>query len=905
MNTNAHRWRRFFAVLFAFSLLAASCGGSDADESANDTAAEVDDADSSADASADDGDAMDDEESMDDEEPMEDEEPAPTPEPVEIDESSVISDDCAIPNPDDEVELDILGWEFPITTAYAEEFEDCEAGGYSINYQFLDSAAAQEQMKLDAATGSPEFEIYQGSNSFLLELANAGSLMPLNDLIAKYGDQFDLGSIDQSFLDFVSLDGNVYGIPAVSNTMHVFYNEPVLNDLGVAVPTTFAEALEACPTIQAAGYDVGFIYNLSAGWSWRIEFDSILGSLGVDPVDRSTGEPNFNSPEGIEAANILKDMWETCGGSAAGSYSLDDIQAAFQTGEIVLGHTWASRAGAMDDPEASSEVGNIQYAPALSVDGSILASPAYVDGWGIPAGTPEDKVEEIFLAIAAATDLESQETAAEFGLVTRAGVTNPNGPRDAAAAEASLVNGKGPDLSHPAAGVARAKLGDALIQILDGASVEDVLAEAEAAYLEEAGDLIGGGSAAEPVAFDNVISDECAIPAVDDLELDILGWEFPITTAYAEEFEDCEAGGYSINYQFLDSAAAQEQMKLDAATGSPEFEIYQGSNSFLLELANAGSLMPLNDLIAKYGDQFDLGSIDQSFLDFVSLDGNVYGIPAVSNTMHVFYNEPVLNDLGVAVPTTFAEALEACPTIQAAGYDVGFIYNLSAGWSWRIEFDSILGSLGVDPVDRSTGEPNFNSPEGIEAANILKDMWETCGGSAAGSYSLDDIQAAFQTGEIVLGHTWASRAGAMDDPEASSEVGNIQYAPALSVDGSILASPAYVDGWGIPAGTPEDKVEEIFLAIAAATDLESQETAAEFGLVTRAGVTNPNGPRDAAAAEASLVNGKGPDLSHPAAGIARAKLGDALIQILDGASVEDVLAEAEAAYLDEAGDLIG
>ena len=476
MNTHMHRWRRTLAILFAFALVATACGGSDIADIADDSTDAVEDvADDAADVVED----------------ATDDEPAPTPEPVVIDQSTVISDECGIPNPESELELDILGWEFPITTAYAEEFEDCEEGNYSINYQFLDSAAAQEQMKLDAATGEPQFEIYQGSNSFLLELANAGSLMPLNDLIAKYGDQYDLAGIDQSFLDFMSIDGNIYGIPAVSNTMHIFYNEPLLADIGVDVPTTFAEALASCPTIQAAGYDVGFMYNLSAGWAWRIEFEAILGSLGVDSVDPLTGEPNFNSPEGIQALNILKDMWETCGGSSAGAYSLDDYQAALQTGEIVMGHIWASRAGAMDDPEASTVVGDIQYAPALSVNGDILASPAYVDGWGIPTGTDPAIIDAIFLAIAAATDRESQETAAEFGLVTRAGITNDNGPRDAAAAEASLVNGKGPDLSHPAAGIARAKLGDALIQILDGVSVEDVLAEAEAAYLEEAGDLVG------------------------------------------------------------------------------------------------------------------------------------------------------------------------------------------------------------------------------------------------------------------------------------------------------------------------------------------------------------------------------------------------------------------------------
>ena len=227
---------------------------------------------------------------------------------------------------------------------------------------------------------------------------------------------------------------------------------------------------------------------------------------------------------------------------------------------------------------------------------------------------------------------------------------------------------------------------------------------------------------------------------------------------------------------------------------------------------------------------------------------------------------------------------------------------LSAGWAWQIEFDSVLGSLGVSPIDPVTGQPNFNGPEGIEAATTLKNMAEQCAPNAAGSYSTDDVQAAFQTGEAILGHTWASRAGAMDDPEASTVVGDIEFASALSSGGAVVAAPAYIDGWGIPVGTPEEKVEAIFLAMLAATDLESQSAAAQFGLVTRTGVSHPEGPRDADAAAASLVNGRGADLTHPAAGIARAKLGEALVTILDGTPVEEALANAEAAYLAEAGD---
>ena len=463
-------WWRLVAVVMALAFTAAACG-SDDDEATSDDSAEETTAEESSTDESESEDAMEDEE-----EAMEEDTAA-----------AMISDECNIPNPAEEVEIDVMGWEFPIISQYAEELEECEEGNYSFNVQFLDSAEAQDAMRLDGATGSPEFEIYQGSNSFIIELANSGALMPLNDLIDKYGAEYGLDQIDQAFFDFNSIDGNIYAIPMVSNTMHLFYNEPKLAEIGVDVPTTFTEALAACPTIRDAGYDTAFMYMLSAGWSWQIEFDSVIGALGVPPVDPATGQPNFNGPEGIEAANLLKTMLDDCGGTAASTYSTDDIQAAFQTGEIILGHTWASRAAAMDDPEASTEVGNIQFAPALSVDGGTLAAPAYTDGYGIPVGVDEAIIEDIFLAILAAADAESQEAAAEFGLVTRAGVSNPNGPRDGDAAQVSLVNGRGPDGSSAAAAIARAKLGEALITILDGTSVEDALAAAEAAYLEEAG----------------------------------------------------------------------------------------------------------------------------------------------------------------------------------------------------------------------------------------------------------------------------------------------------------------------------------------------------------------------------------------------------------------------------------
>ena len=483
MNLTKTALGRLLAVLFAFALVAAACGDDGDDEAGEGEDSAAVDTDSGDDDEG--GDSSDGDDSSDDDAMADDDDSGDAM-------AEHISDDCPIPNPEEEVEIDLLGWSFPVVDEFAKQLEECGEGNYSFNVQFLDSTEARNQATLDLATGDPSFEIIQGSNSFIVELANQDLLRPLNDFIDKYGDEFDLDQIDQSFYDLGSVDGNVYAIPMVSNTMHVFYNEAKMDELGLTVPTTFDEAIAQCADLEEAGV-AGFAIMASAGWAWQIEFDNVLGSMGVDPVDPETGQPNFNSPEGIAAANVLVDVLESCGGSTAGSYSTDDIQNAFQTEEYIVGQTWASRAAAMDDPEASLVVDGIKFAPALSTGGDILAAPAFMDGYGIPAGIDDVLAEQIFLAIMAAADVESQEAAAAHSTVTRTGISNADGPRNGEAVETSLVNGKGPDIAHPAAGLARAEIGNALITILDGVSVEDALAAAEEAYLAEAEaqDLLG------------------------------------------------------------------------------------------------------------------------------------------------------------------------------------------------------------------------------------------------------------------------------------------------------------------------------------------------------------------------------------------------------------------------------
>lgn len=475
MSTTQHRFGRLLAALLAVTLLASACGSDDAATTTDDTTTTTE--------------AME-EETPDTTEAME-EETSDTTEAM-VEEIAMISDECNIPNPEDEIEVDVIGWEFPVLTQYAEELLDCEEGNYTVNYQFLDSGPAREQMLTDAATGSPTFELYQGSNSHLAALVAADAIMPLDDLVEKYSELFDFDAIPQAQWDAASFNGSIYSIPMVSNVQYQFYNKPKLEELGVSVPTNFTEALEACQALKAAGQDAGYVYHVKPEdtWALRIEFHSILGAFGEFALDNETGQPNIATENAAKAAAHIKQFAEECSGDAARSYGTSDIQAGFQSGELLLGHTWASRSAAMDDAESSTVVGDIFFAPALTADGgTIRASSAYIDGWAIPAGTDPELIEPLFLLMGAASDAESQTAAAAFNAVTRDGSESADGAilRATDAFVLTAAEGRGKDQTHPGAPIMDAKIAEAMDAIVNqGADIDASLLTAQDAYIEEA-----------------------------------------------------------------------------------------------------------------------------------------------------------------------------------------------------------------------------------------------------------------------------------------------------------------------------------------------------------------------------------------------------------------------------------
>ncbi|MCS6835312.1 MAG: extracellular solute-binding protein [Anaerolineae bacterium] len=398
-------------------------------------------------------------------------------------------DACDVPPPAQETRVNMIGWTFPIMDFYAAELAKCsEVPNLTVNVQLLASADAQSEMRLAASSqGASPYDIIHGSNAFIGEMASKGWLLPLNDLIDKYREQYDLDDIDASSYAAASQDGIIYGIPIVVNTQHFYYNTEILEAAGIEPPQTYTDVIAACQAMdeEALGIDFAFGMVLSAGWAWQIEWVNIYNAFGGALLDENN-MPIFNDEVGVESLELLMGIVNACLGEDGLTLSTDNLQAGLANGSIAMGHMWASRAAMMDDEELSDVVGKIEFAPALfpTTEQTIRAGIAWGDFLAIPATSEVDK-ELLFQIIMEAADKESQMAATEFGLVPRKSA-EVKAPRYSPAALQTIIEG-GPATSNPAQAILNSALGQFLPKVATGElSAKEALDAAAQLYIEEA-----------------------------------------------------------------------------------------------------------------------------------------------------------------------------------------------------------------------------------------------------------------------------------------------------------------------------------------------------------------------------------------------------------------------------------
>lgn len=321
------------------------------------------------------------------------------------------------------------------------------------------------------------------SNGTVTPLLNEGTIRPLDDLVAKYGQNLSSNQL-------IRVDGQIMAIAMMVNTQHMMYRSDIFADLGLEAPVTYDDVLAAAEAIKAAGvvdYPLGA--TMKSGWNLAQDFNNMfLGFGGTFYGDDSM--PMVNSEAGINTLEMMQKLAVYMDPEFLVSDSTY-VQQQFQQGKIAMANLWASRGGAMNDAAESSVVGKVGSSAApLAMAGGAPATTLWWDGIVIAANISDEEADAAFrLAMEGlTTDMVQANNDAAIWLV------NGYQPSDMAAgaiATATAAPAPAPYPSTSQMGLMHTALGNVLPAFFTGEmSAEAALAAVEDAYktaAEEAG----------------------------------------------------------------------------------------------------------------------------------------------------------------------------------------------------------------------------------------------------------------------------------------------------------------------------------------------------------------------------------------------------------------------------------
>lgn len=346
-----------------------------------------------------------------------------------------------------------------------------ECGNFSAS---LDQEFREKQPEAFAADPSI-YQIGGVANSTMIPLLNAGSIRPLDDLVAKYGQHLSPNQL-------IKVDGVTYAVAMMVNAQHLMYRADILADLGIEVPTTYAEVMAAAEKIEAAGvvdYPLGGTFK--SGWNLAEEFvNNFLGEGGEFFTDGNM--PNINNAQGMAALEVMKALTEYMDPE----YLVSDstyVQQQFQQGKIAMANLWASRAAAMDDPAESQVVGKVMMASA-PMGSARPASSLWWDGLVFATNMTDAQADAAFRV--AMEGIDSEMVAANNDAAVWLIDGYEAGPA-AQGAAATAANGAAPYPASGPMGVMHTALGNGIADYLTGAKdAAATLADIEAAYISAA-----------------------------------------------------------------------------------------------------------------------------------------------------------------------------------------------------------------------------------------------------------------------------------------------------------------------------------------------------------------------------------------------------------------------------------
>ena len=371
----------------------------------------------------------------------------------------------------------------------------------------------------------------------------------------------------------------------------------------------------------------------------------------------------------------------------------------------------------------------------------------------------------------------------------------------------------------------------------------------------------------------------------------ILASDFPAIHAVAGTAETNCAAAAS---EFTRNHTTEARQIMNAAL-TPTPAAYTSviiANSTLVQLMNDGLVRPLDDLVAKYGQNLKPNQL-------IKIGDQTMAIAFMANAQHLFTRTDILKQAGIeTIPATYEDVLAAAEAIRAQGImEHPIVMNMQVGWNLGETFNMIYLAQGGAFFKPGTAEPAINNAQGLATLELMKQLASYAHPDHL-SQASNETQAVWEAGQAALGVMWGSRGSVILDAEGSSpEVTSntvLSAAPTVA-GGTIPASTLWWDGITISKNISDDEAAATFAALVSAFTPEMVAANNDDAVWLLDGFIP--GPTASGVAQ-TVAGGAFSYPMDPQMGLLHNALGAELADFMNGTqSAEDALADVEAAYI--------
>jgi raffinose/stachyose/melibiose transport system substrate-binding protein len=298
---------------------------------------------------------------------------------------------------DEETTLRVWSWRTEDADTYEQIFDVFEGENPCITVDFQAFLNTEyNQILSTGLTGTDGPDVAQVRSYGLLQpLVESGNLVALDDIVPEVAE------FDETILAGAKgrEDGKIYGVPFASQTLQMYYNARVFDELGLEEPTTWEEFIAVNDAVAESGMTPMAVGALDA-WMMPIVHD-IVGSAtyGGSEFEAAilSGEKQFTDPAYVASLQVLKDLQQYMPQDVVG-VSYTDSQVLFTSEQAAMFPGGSFELAFFRDQNPDLELGVFQVPPPPDAALDTPVTPAYADGnFGLNANSENQEAAETLI----------------------------------------------------------------------------------------------------------------------------------------------------------------------------------------------------------------------------------------------------------------------------------------------------------------------------------------------------------------------------------------------------------------------------------------------------------------------------------------------------------------------------